>query len=267
MKTKNKKKKQAKKAVAKTIKNELTIRVQPISPVLLTAKDLEPIRESSKYMIPKTWMSEKQVLRMVQKTPQQHIYTRPAKGGGTWNYVTGNYIEKMLNYIFGWNWDFEVVNHGKEGDMVWVLGKLTVKDDHGHTITKSQFGRSDVKIKKGGGMLDFGNDLKSATTDALKKCSSLLGIASDVYGKLEIKAETGNEVPETSTMSSMVVKSSTAPHSPSQPMKEGQVVFDGKPTWVCCKDQDPISDAEYTFSMRMFGKPLCREHQLEAKKK
>ena len=29
--------------------------------------------------------------------------------------------------------------------------------------------------------LDFGNDMKAATSDCLKKCASLLGIAADVY--------------------------------------------------------------------------------------
>ena len=36
-------------------------------------------------------------------------------------------------------------------------------------------------------MLDYGNDLKAATTDALKKCASELGIASDIYGANEFK--------------------------------------------------------------------------------
>ena len=36
-------------------------------------------------------------------------------------------------------------------------------------------------------MLDYGNDLKAAATDALKKCASELGIASDIYGSEEFK--------------------------------------------------------------------------------
>ena len=36
--------------------------------------------------------------------------------------------------------------------------------------------------------LDLGNDLKAATTDALKKCASELGIASDIYAPNEFKA-------------------------------------------------------------------------------
>ena len=36
--------------------------------------------------------------------------------------------------------------------------------------------------------MDLGNDLKAATTDALKKCASELGIASDIYAPNEFKS-------------------------------------------------------------------------------
>lgn len=125
---------------------------------------------------------------MMQKTPKAHVYKRPAKGGGVWEYVTGTYVKKVLNYTFGWNWDFIVKDHGVEGDTIWVLGELTVRTDSGAEIKKNQFGRADIKRKKNStDYLDYGNDLKSATTDALKKCASELGIASDIYGAEEFK--------------------------------------------------------------------------------
>ncbi len=129
-----------------------------------------------------------QLIHIMQKTPQEHIYTRPAKGGGVWDYVTGVYVKKVLNYVFAWNWDFEVKEKGIEGDLIWVLGRLTVRTKTGASIVKEQFGRADLKKKKDGtGYVDYGNDLKAATTDALKKCASELGIASDVYGKNEFR--------------------------------------------------------------------------------
>jgi len=136
-------------------------------------------------------LRQNQLLMILQKTPKNHIYRRPAKGGGEWEYVTGVYVKKALNYIFGWMWDFEIKEHGREkgeeGDLVWVLGRLTIKDKSGKPmIIKEQFGRADVKFKRGTKIpLDFGNDLKAAATDALKKCASELGIASDIYGKNE----------------------------------------------------------------------------------
>lgn len=136
-------------------------------------------------------LKQNQLLMILQRTPRNHIYRRPAKGGGEWEYVTGVYVKKVLNYVFGWMWDFEIKEHGREkgeeGDLVWVLGRLTIKDKSGKPmIVKEQFGRADVKFKKNTKIpLDFGNDLKAAATDALKKCASELGIASDIYGKNE----------------------------------------------------------------------------------
>lgn len=249
---------------SKVVTHEIVVRVQPQPSI--QESDLGPVKSGSKYMIPKTWMSEKQVLKIVQKTPPQHVYTRPGKGGQTWSYVTGNYVEKVLNFVFGWNWDFEIVDHGKEADQVWVQGKLTVKDDKGHEITKSQFGRADIKFKKDTKiMLDFGNDLKSASTDALKKCASLLGIASDIYGKMEYKQEAGRDVPAT-------LSPAQAPkieeESQEAVLKPGQVVGpDGQPTYVCSVCKDPISDAGAEYSMKIFRKRLCKEHADELKNK
>lgn len=160
-----------------------------------------------------TPLSVKQILTIAQRTPKEHIYHRPAKGGGEWEYVTGTYVKKVLNAVFGFMWDFIVVDKGREGDVVWVQGRLTVKDKLGNTITKEQFGRAEVKFlteykpkldkdgkpvmnkwgkpdsikNKTNIPLDYGNDLKAATTDALKKCASEFGIANDVYGKAEFK--------------------------------------------------------------------------------
>lgn len=85
--------------------------------------------------------------------------------------------------------------------VVSVRGRLTcrTKDTNGdwHSIVREQYGRSEVKwqtVTKNGTKsrkidewtgkpipLDFGNDLKAATSDALKKCAAQLGIAADVY--------------------------------------------------------------------------------------
>ena len=149
------------------------------------------------------------------KTPEKHTYKRPGKGGQQWTYVTGVYVKKVLNLMFGWNHNFivEKFDINMEARQVIVLGRLEVRTG-GQEIIKMQFGRSDIKFKtetrkddKGniieelnnyGKMkpkrfptnnpLDLGNDLKAATTDALKKCASELGIASDVYAPNEFKA-------------------------------------------------------------------------------
>jgi len=53
-----------------------------------------------------------------------------------------------------------------------------------------------------------------------------------------------------------------------QEIKKGQVIGpDGNPTWVCSKTGDPITEAEYAYSVKVFGKALSREAQKTAKKK
>lgn len=152
-------------------------------------EEIQPYKNGKAFSIIKAPISEKQLLAILQETPRNHIYTRPGKGGGKWEFVTGVYVKKMLNYVFGWLWDFQVIDKGREDNQVWIHGRLTIKDENQNPIIiKEQFGRADVKIKKGTNTaLDYGNDLKAATTDALKKCASELGIASDVYGKNEFK--------------------------------------------------------------------------------
>lgn len=141
-----------------------------------------------------SWISKNQLLQILQRTPAQHIKQRPGKGGGTWDYVTGTYVTKVLNYVFGWKWDFDIVSQEvvglKEGyGQVITLAKLTVYGTkEGQRLVKTQYGRADVKYKKTSKEpLDLGNDYKASATDALKKCASMIGIASDVYGKEEFR--------------------------------------------------------------------------------
>lgn len=153
------------------------------------AKAQKSRKISKALMLVPSFLKSQQLLHILQRTPREHVYKRKGKGGQEFEYVTGTYMKKVLNYAFGWMWDFKVLEHGQEKNLIWVLGELTVKDMKGHSITKTQFGRSDVKFyrDKTKGTVDFGNDLKAATTDALKKCAAELGIASDVYGKEEFK--------------------------------------------------------------------------------
>jgi hypothetical protein len=89
--------------------------------------------------------------------------------------------------MFGWDWDFEILEqlilHGE----AIVKGRLTCRVGN-KTIIKTQFGNKDVMCKKGTDIpLSIGNDLKAAATDCLKKCASELGIASDVYASDEFR--------------------------------------------------------------------------------
>lgn len=157
----------------------------------------------------KSILNQNQVQKLWNSTNKKYKYNRPAKGGGEWTYVKGSYVRKVLDSVFGFNWDFDVettveeaFNVASKTGTVTVKGILTCRvtdPDTGKetTIKKVQFGRAEVKwltegkypnkkrkIDEYTGMpvpLDFGSDCKAAATDAFKKCASLLGIASDVY--------------------------------------------------------------------------------------
>lgn len=133
-----------------------------------------------------------QIQKLFNSTPQRWTYSRPAKGGGQWKFVKVSYVRKNLDSITGYNWDFDIETTVAEAFEVAKLTKSCVvkgiltcrtrKDGEWHTIKKTQFGRAEVKFKKGTqDPLDFGNDMKAAASDALKKCASLLGIAADIY--------------------------------------------------------------------------------------
>lgn len=148
---------------------------------VVTKEDLTLVSENS--------LNEKQLDLILKKTPQQYVKQRPAKGGGTWEYVTGGYVKKCLNLMFGWDWDFEIVDEKiliESGEIV-VKGKLTCRTA-GKEITKMQYGNKDIVFKKGTKIpLSIGNDMKSAATDCLKKCASEIGIASDIYNKEDFR--------------------------------------------------------------------------------
>lgn len=150
---------------------------------------MKQLKSSDFSKIENNSLNSKQLDFMFRKTPKEQIYTRPAKGGGVWSYVTGTYVKKVLNMMFGWDWDFEIVEFKYDLTIkqVYVLGKLKCRSN-GKEIIKMQFGRKDIICKKGTDIpLDLGNDLKAASTDALKKCANELGIASDVYSPNEFK--------------------------------------------------------------------------------
>lgn len=173
---------------------------------LIKAKDLSLVDDNS--------LNEKQLTQLLKSTPKQYIKERPAKGGGTWKYVTGGYVRKVLNLMFGWDWDFEILDEKifLESSEVVVKGRLTCRTA-GRTIIKTQFGNKDIifkredvldnngnpvyyedkygnqkkKTKPSNTPLSIGNDLKAAATDALKKCAAEIGIAADIYNAEDFK--------------------------------------------------------------------------------
>jgi hypothetical protein len=111
-----------------------------------------------------------------------HMDTR---GGVTFDYITGEQCATRLNTVLGpFNWAFNVKEHGynEPADEIWVLGELMVyglPNGEGlpYPVSRQQFGSQKIKrARQTGNPLDIGFDLKGATTDAMKKCASLIGV-------------------------------------------------------------------------------------------
>lgn len=130
-----------------------------------------------------------QINKFFTATPRDKIKSRPAKGGGQWDYVSGSYVTQVLNSLFGFDWNFTIKTSMDEAlatartGVVVVLGRLEVRVGDRY-IVKEQYGRKEIVYRKGTqDLLDFGNDLKAAATDAKKKCASELGLFADVYSQ------------------------------------------------------------------------------------
>jgi hypothetical protein len=132
-------------------------------------------------------LNKRQLQLLLKRTPENYVRTRPAKGGGTWKYVTGGYVRKVLNLMFGFDWSFEVTEQNIMHGEAIVKGRLTVKTA-GKSIVKEDFGNKEIICKKGSDQpLSIGNDLKAAATDCLKRCAAQIGIAADIYSADEFR--------------------------------------------------------------------------------
>jgi hypothetical protein len=109
--------------------------------------------------------------------PPEMIRQRQGQGGKTLNYVEAHAVVARLNEVSDFDWSFEVVKHEVLADEVIVLGKLTIDG-----IAKMAFGGSSVTKDNSGRELSLADDLKSATSDAIKKTASLFGIGLELYG-------------------------------------------------------------------------------------
>lgn len=159
-------------------------------------REVQLISPEELSLVDSSALNGNQLKFLLKKTPAQYVRKRPAKGGGQWDYVSGGYVKKMLNLMFGFDWDFEILEqlilHGE----AIVKGRLTCRTN-GKTIIKTQFGNKDIVYKKQSEAdaqlnlekipLSIGNDLKSAATDCLKKCAAEIGIAADIYNKEEFR--------------------------------------------------------------------------------
>lgn len=126
-------------------------------------------------------LNKAQISFLTQKTPAEHIKNRPGPGGKAYSYVEVGHVINLLNQAFSYNWDFRIQDQQVGNKQVWVRGELTVRIGP-ISIIKAQYGGADIKMNKVTNQpLSIADDLKAAASDCLKKCSSLLGVAADLY--------------------------------------------------------------------------------------
>ena len=138
-----------------------------------------------KVKLPAIQKSSLQILS--EATPQNKIKQRPGPGGMTLNYVEIGYVVNKLDEAFNHLWEFEILDEKVGETQVWVKGRLTVHLAPDFSLKKEAYGGATIKKFKEGGVIDVGNDMKAAASDSLKKCSSLLGVAKDVYYPNEVE--------------------------------------------------------------------------------
>ncbi len=105
------------------------------------------------------------------------IKTRRGHSGKTLSYTEGVEYIRRLNQAFNGEWSFEIDDHHILTDSVVVIGKLIAEG-----ITKTAFGGSAITRDERGAPSSLADDLKAASTDALKKASSLFGLGLHLYG-------------------------------------------------------------------------------------
>lgn len=103
-----------------------------------------------------------------------------------------------LNEVFGpVGWKLEVDNETVDNLSVSIRGRLSIKNDQGEWIGKTQYGDAVMVVLTGKTEPTVQASLdarKKAMSDTLKKCASLFGVASHVYtGRVEvIRKNNGN---------------------------------------------------------------------------
>ena len=107
------------------------------------------------------------------------IYNRSI-GGRSFDYVAvAEYIARMNKVLGPGNWNYEILKchvQPEYKDSVIAHVRVTANVD-GQVSVKEAYGGAKVKMMKSGGVMDLGNDFKSAVSDAFKKACQGFGIA------------------------------------------------------------------------------------------
>ncbi len=126
---------------------------------------------------------DRSILDTLKKGFPQNLIKKRKGLGGSYDFVTGNSVQDRLDEVFNGDWSWQVdpefgYKIGK--DWVYVVGILTIYPGNGEIIRKSGEGAVQIKKSHQGNILDLGFDISAASTKALKKAATRLGIAREI---------------------------------------------------------------------------------------
>lgn len=179
---------------------EIEGEVTPEDEMALIKRDLDSLVTPSGKRLAAV-ISQQQLTELWSPTPKYAIKSRPGSQGKMYQYVSHGYVEFKLNKAFGGDWDLEPLpafngnvfhlqiaeGRDERGQVIQsysvaVMARLTVRIRDPKTlevvsvIVKQEFGSATWYPAN-----EFGDALKSALSDALKRCGLRLGIALDLY--------------------------------------------------------------------------------------
>ena len=125
-------------------------------------------------------MAEKsQADQLAEPFDETLIYQR-SLGGRNFDYVAvAEYVARLNKVLGTGGWNYEVLKcHVQPEYKEHVVAHVRVTANiDGSICYKEQYGGAKIKIMKSGGVMDLGNDFKTAVSDAFKKACQGLGIA------------------------------------------------------------------------------------------
>lgn len=106
------------------------------------------------------------------------IKTRKGNNGKMLSFVpSAEYVKRLNQASADGSWDWEILEYKILDEEVFVLGKLTIDG-----TTKTEFGSSTItRATADNSIISIASDLKSASSDALKRCSMRFGLGLQFY--------------------------------------------------------------------------------------
>lgn len=130
-----------------------------------------------------------QIKLLSKPTPAKEIEIKTDENDVKYKSVKGSYMKRQMNLIFGFNYNFQIIDREFIAGETLVQGRLTIHSNN-HTIIREQFGKCNVSFEKRtngnrttSSPSNIGNAYKAAATDAFKKCASEIGLCWDIYSQ------------------------------------------------------------------------------------